>query len=75
MVSDFTSRRYKELSKEEQEKIRQLCGTAGGEHQEALFEFVTTDASAAMICAKYFISESTLERAVRRYYIAFKKDL
>jgi hypothetical protein len=28
-----------------------------------------------MICAKHYISESTLERAVRRYYIGFEHFL
>lgn len=68
----FTSRQYKKLPKKAKAKIQQLCQEAGGEYADALFEFVTTDAGAASVCGKYFLSESTLERAVRRYYLAFE---
>lgn len=71
----FTSRLYQELPKGKQAKIRKLCEEAGGEYSDALFAFVTTDAGKAEICAEYFISESTLERAVRRYYLAFQRTL
>ena len=71
----FTSRRYRELSSEERKRIRQLCAKAGGEYREAILEFVTTGASAAAVCRKHNISASTLERAVRRYYMAFDELL
>ena len=71
----FTSLRYKRLSQKEKRRIEGLCMEAGGEHYQALLEFVTTKQSAKMVCAKYFISESTLIRAVRRYYRAFGKLL
>lgn len=67
----FTSKRYRELTPPERKQIRELCRKAGGEHREALFAFVTTNTDAATVCAEHFLSESTLERAVRRYYIAF----
>lgn len=71
----FTSRRFRDLPKKQQEKILSLCREAGGEHAEALFEFVTTDSGAVEVCDRFYISESTLERVVRKYYLAFQKTL
>ncbi|MGM9626958.1 MAG: hypothetical protein ACI3V4_02540 [Faecousia sp.] len=71
----FTSQLYRELPKGKQAKIRKLCEEAAGEYADALFLFVTTDTSKAEVCAKYFISESTLERVVRRYYMAFQRSI
>lgn len=71
----FTSRRFKQLPKKQQDKIRALCRAAGGEHADALFEFVTTDSGAVEVCARFYISESTLERAVKKYYLAFQETL
>ena len=71
----FTSRRYRELTPGQQEKIRRLCREAGREHADALFAFVTTDSGAEAVCTKYYISESTLERVVKRYYLAFQQTL
>ena len=71
----FTSRRYKRLPKGKREKIDRLCRRCGGEFGDAIREFVTTDAGAALICQKYFISQSTLERMVRKYYVAFANEL
>ena len=71
----FLSKRYRQLSAAERKQVRSICAKVGGDHKEALLEFVTTDTEAAAVCAKYYISESTLERAVRRYYIAFAQHL
>lgn len=71
----FTSRRFDRLSRAAQEKIRRLCREAGGEHEQALFAFVTTDAGALEVCSRYFLSESTLERAVKRYYQMYAQTL
>lgn len=71
----FVSRRFQDLPRRAQEKIRALCREAGGEYAEALFEFVTTDAGASAVCRKHYLSESTLERAVRKYYLAFAQSL
>ena len=43
--------------------------------RQGLFEFVTTDAGATAVCMKHFLSRSTLERAVRRYYESFPQNL
>ena len=71
----FTSRRFRELEPEMQEKIRCLCRRAGGGHEEALLTFVTTDMGALEVCSRYFLSESTLERAVKKYYQAFAETM
>ena len=71
----FTSRRYRELPLEKRQKIDELCCRAGKTYAEALKEFVTTNKGAAEICEKYFISQSTLERMVKQYYLAFAESL
>lgn len=71
----FTSRLYQELPRGQQEKIRTLCREAGGDYADALLAFVTTDYGKQKICADYYISESTLERIVKRYYLAFAEML
>lgn len=71
----FTSRLYRELPPGGQQRILNLCMEAGGEYYQALFEFVTSDAGAAEVCCKHFLSQSTLERIVRRYYVLFAREL
>ena len=71
----FLSKRYKDLPAAAKRRIEGICRTAGGEHHQALLEFVTTDAGAVAVCCRYYISQSTLERIVRKYYIAFAKSL
>lgn len=67
----FKSLLYYELPQHEQKQIVNAClRAAGGEYYKAVFDFVTCDnMSAQAICMKYFISRSTLERAVKKYYI------
>ena len=48
---------------------------AGGEYYQALYEFVTSDVGATAVCRKHFLSQSTLERIVRKYYILFAESL
>ena len=67
----FASRLFQNLPKIQQKKIQDLCRECGGEYSAALLEFVTTDATATEICMRHSVSRSTLERAVRRYYINF----
>lgn len=71
----FASRMYAVMDAEQQEKLLNLCLEAGGEHYQALFEFVTTGVGATAVCRKYFLSQSTLERVVKKYYIRFAEDL
>ncbi len=71
----FWSRAYKGLPAAERKRIRSLCDRAGGEHSGALMEFVTTDRGATAVCQKYFISQSTLERMVKKYYVLADEEL
>ena len=71
----FTSRLYKELAEEDQQKILNLCLECGGAYYQALFEFVTTDASATELEMKHHLSRMTLYRAVRKYYESFPVKL
>ena len=69
------SLRYKELPEKEQVEIRRLCREHGGEYCEALMEFVTTDAGATAVCARHYLSRSTLYRRVQMYYENFPIEL
>lgn len=71
----FTSRMCLQLGPALQQKVLNLCMEAGGEHYQALYEFVTTDVGATAVCRKHFLSQSTLERAVRKYYVRFAETL
>lgn len=71
----FYSKRYRRLSAREKRRIEGLCRLAGGEHYQALLDFVTTDLGITAVCTKHFVSESTLQRAVRRYYMEFAEKL
>ena len=71
----FTSKLYKVLPAAEQKWIQNLCMEAGGEYYQALYEFVTSDEGATAVCRKHFLSQSTLERMVRKYYILFAETI
>ena len=71
----FTSLRFKELSEEKQNKIRQLCRECGGQYRKALFTAVTTETPRDIICDRYYISKETLKRILRQYYESFPKEL
>lgn len=71
----FTSQRYRWLDKEAQQKILNLCMECGGEHYQALFEFVTTDTTATAVGFKYYLDKSTLYRKVKLYYERFPERL
>ena len=71
----FASLLYAEMPERAQRTILDLCRRCGGEYSRALFEFVTTDAGATAVCARHYLSPSTLERIVRRYYERFPRKL
>ena len=71
----FSSKLCRTLPVAEQNRIQNLCVEAGGEYYQALYEFVTSDMGAAAVCRKYFLSQSTLERMVRKYYIMFAESI
>lgn len=72
----FCCRRFPELTAERQEAIWRLCRAAGGEHAEALFEFVTTQDTATAICQRHFIaSRTSLYRVVKKFYESWPEEL
>ena len=71
----FASRMYRKLGNKEQQMVLRICRETGGDYYKALFEFVTTDAGFVTVCRKHYISQSTLERMVRRYYVAFAQEV
>lgn len=71
----FISRLYADLSFRDKEKIQKLCIRCAGDNSKALMEYVTTDTTATAVCMKYYITKSTLYRAVRRYYENFPDKL
>lgn len=70
----FTSKMFRHLPKQQRSIIRQVCTRAGGEYADALLEFVTTNRGATSVCLRHHISESTLERIVRKYYCIFPTE-
>ena len=64
----FLSRRYQLLPSEKKGLIRQVCREAAGSDHKAVCEYVTTDSDSTHVCTRHALSESTLERMVRRYY-------
>ena len=69
----FYSKRFADLTLDEQKIIKAVCRKAGGEHYNAVLKAVTTERSATAVCMRHNISESTLERAVSRYYVFFSE--
>ena len=69
----FTTRRFKKLQPEEQKMIQRICREAAGDYARAVLEYLSTNTSASAVCDKYHISCSTLERMVKRYYVAFDR--
>ena len=66
---------YRFMTLQEQQRLERVCREAGREHARAVMDFVTTDAGAASVCARHYLSQSTLERAVRRFYVLFAEEL
>jgi len=64
-----------ELDEAAQQKILNLCLEHGGEYYQALFEFVTTDASATALAMRHHMDKTTLYRKVRKYYENFPTQL
>ena len=71
----FLCRNYKRLPSEMQGLIRDQAQAAAGEYSKALLEFITSDCGGTAICTRHHISESTLERVVKRFYISFSHTL
>ena len=71
----FQSLLYRELSPRDQERIVKLCKQCARQYWKALLEYVTTPANAPYIEMKHHISQSTLYRVTREYYLRFPKKL
>ena len=67
----FTGKMYRWLPEIQRRKVLNLCAEAGGEYHQALFECVTTNKSIEEVCMKHYLSPSTMDRLLRRYYILF----
>ena len=71
----FTAKTYTRQPLKVQERIVRLCERAGGDNAEALFEFLTTHTPVQQILMRYHIgSQTTLDRAVRRYFELWEKE-
>lgn len=64
----FACRRYAKLSRREQQRIDELIDQAGGEYADALREYLLTTAGWQVVCRRWYVSENTLRRCVRRFY-------
>lgn len=71
----FVSRLYSEHTEDKKQKILNHCINCGGEYYKALFEYVTTDATATALSMRHYLSKNTLYRSVRKYYETFPKNL
>lgn len=72
----FKSLRYRSLPAREQERIRRLCTTVGGNNGQALLEHVTTGEMVKSVCMRHYIASPTrLYQALKRYYELFPEDL
>ena len=69
------SQMYRRLDPDKQARIRQLCRQAAPGYEEALLAFVTTSRTTTSVAMEFFISEATLHRAARRYFVIFPVPL
>ena len=74
-LENKVTRSARELDEAAQQKILNLCLEHGGEYYQALFEFVTTDASATALAMRHHMDKTTLYRKVRKYYENFPTQL
>ena len=71
----FVCRAWKDLPANQRRQIEQTAEQACGEYAKAVLRFVTTDDGETRITTRYNLSEATLRRAVRRFYLAFPRHL
>ena len=63
---------YKDLPKEYQKKILDLCLKTGGEHHAALFALMTNEYKTVVsVSLEYYISETQLYHYRRKFYEAW----
>lgn len=71
----FTCKRFEQLDRIEQDRIRRICAACGaGDDAKrcAIFTFMTTGISFRECCMRYYISDSTLDRLRRKFYELWK---
>ena len=71
----FSSLLYRELPQEKRIIIDELCKKCGGDYEQALKRYVTTNASVTQITMENYISKSQLYRVVKKYYESFPEWL
>ena len=63
---------YRNQPEEVKGRIDALCRTCCPDHAEAFRRYVTSEAPATAVIMEWFIaSNTTLDRAVRKYFVAF----
>ncbi len=65
----YTCLCYRELPKYSQEKIQRLCAEAGGAYSAALWEVMCTRETVTAIALRHHVSEMTLYRARKEFYV------
>lgn len=72
----FKSLTYRDMTPQQQERIRGLCERTAGTLSQALLEYVTTGDSVKAVCHRHYIASPTsIYRALKRYYVQFPMDL
>lgn len=71
----FTMLASGELPKEKREKLRRLCMTVAGGHDEALWDLLTTEDGYVAVSLRHNVSQETLFRLRKRFYEEFPKRL
>lgn len=67
----FVCRSYARLGKGERARIDELIHRAGGEYAAALRDYLLTDAGWSEVCQRYYLSDRTLCRIVKRFIEEF----
>lgn len=70
----FTCVNYDRQTKETKEKIKRLCKKYGGEHEKALFVFLTREnVSIPWIEQNYYVSAPTLYKRRAKFFNGWKE--
>lgn len=64
----FRCRRYASQGKTVRRRVDEMIHRAGGEYANALREYLLTNAGWVEVCQKWYISDRTLQRIVRRFF-------
>lgn len=69
----FKCQRISNLPKEEQQAIKKACDKTG--YGDAVFEYITTDASSVYISQRYFLSEKWLAVKAAEVFRALSEEI